>query len=108
MLSTRTDVSSVRYPGLPFDPSFEVASRQMTFFGPIVSFVLESQARAERFLASCQLVDEATSFGSVHTTAERRARWGGDAIPEGFIRMSVGAEHGDDLLADIEQALANS
>jgi cystathionine beta-lyase/cystathionine gamma-synthase len=40
-------------------------------------------------------------FGGIHTTAERRARWGGDAIGEGFIRLSAGCEHIDDLLADL-------
>ncbi len=48
---------------------------------------------------------EATSFGSIHTMAERRARWGGDVIPEGFIRLSVGCEDAEDLMADIAQAL---
>ncbi len=48
---------------------------------------------------------EATSFGSVTTTAERRARWGGDAIAEGFIRMSVGCEAVEDLIEDLGQAL---
>jgi cystathionine gamma-lyase len=41
----------------------------------------------------------------VHSSAERRARWGGDAISEGFIRLSAGCENADDLLADIEHAL---
>jgi cystathionine gamma-lyase len=44
-------------------------------------------------------------FGGFHTTAERRARWKGDAIPEGFIRLSAGCEDGADLIADIAQAL---
>ena len=48
---------------------------------------------------------EATSFGSVHTTAERRARWGGDNVAEGFIRMSIGCEDLQDLIADLKQAL---
>ena len=49
--------------------------------------------------------DRRRSFGSVHTVAERRARWGGDAVPEGFIRLSAGCEDTADLLADVEQAL---
>jgi cystathionine gamma-lyase len=77
----------------------------MQYFGPIVSFALADRSCAEQFLATCQLVYEATSFGSIHTTAERRARWGGDVIPEGFIRLSVGCEDREDLLADIAQAL---
>jgi cystathionine gamma-lyase len=77
----------------------------MQRFGPVVSFVLANRQRAEAFLAACQLVYEAISFGGIHTTAERRARWGGDAIPEGFIRLSAGCEDTDDLLADLAQAL---
>jgi cystathionine gamma-lyase len=105
LLAGRSDVVSVRYPGLPHDPAHAIARRQMQRFGPVVSFVLGSRARAEAFLAACELVYEATSFGGVHTSAERRARWGGDAIPEGFIRMSVGCEDPADLLADLAQAL---
>jgi cystathionine gamma-lyase len=67
--------------------------------------VLVDRQHAEAFLADCQLVYEATSFGGIHTTAERRARWGGDAIPEGFIRLSAGCEDTEDLLADLAQAL---
>ena len=47
----------------------------------------------------------ATSFGGVHSMAERRARWGGDAIGDGFIRFSVGCEAADDIIADVAQAL---
>jgi cystathionine gamma-lyase len=104
-LATRSEVKSVRYPGLPDDPAYAIAVRQMQRFGPIVSFVLPDRRHAERFLAACRLVYEATSFGGIFTMAERRARWGGDAIPEGFIRLSVGCEAAEDLLADISQAL---
>ena len=58
-----------------------------------------------RFLESLSLVREATSFGGVHSTAERRARWGGDAISEGFIRFSVGCESIVDILDDVSTAL---
>ncbi len=104
-LSSRPEVTGLRYPGLPKDPAHQLASKQMRLFGPVVSFVLPDRARAERFLGACELISEATSFGSVHTTAERRARWGGDAIPEGFIRLSAGCEAPEDLIPDIEQAL---
>ncbi len=77
----------------------------MKFYGPVVSFTVASREAAERFLKSCELVFEATSFGGVHTTAERRARWGGDNVPEGFIRLSVGCEDAQDLIADLQQAL---
>ncbi len=104
-LSGRTDVRGLRYPGLPADPAHEIARRQMAFFGPVISFSLGGRDAAERFLGAAQLVTEATSFGSVHTTAERRARWGGDDVPEGFIRLSVGCEDVLDLIEDLEQAL---
>jgi cystathionine gamma-lyase len=99
-------VRQVRYPGLPGDPGHAVAARQMTRFGPVVSFELASAAAAERFLSRSRLVSQATSFGGLHTTAERRARWGGDRVPEGFIRLSAGCEHIDDLVEDLRQALA--
>jgi cystathionine gamma-lyase len=107
-LAERADVTGLRYPGLPGDPSYPVAVRQMRRFGSVVSFVLADRDTAERFLSALRLVDDATSFGGVRSTAERRARWGGDAVPEGFVRFSVGAEDPDDLLADVERALDES
>jgi cystathionine gamma-lyase len=104
-LASHEGVSDVRYPGLPDHPGHAVAKRQMQAFGSVLAFDLESRARAERFLRDLSLVREATSFGGVHSTAERRARWGGDAIGEGFIRFSVGCEAVDDLLADLAGAL---
>ena len=94
-------VRGVRYPGLPGHPGHEVAARQMDRFGMVLGFELADAETAQRFLASAELVAEATSFGGVHTTAERRARWGTDAVSEGFIRMSAGLEDEDDLLADV-------
>jgi cystathionine gamma-lyase len=106
LLAARDDVTGVRYPGLPADPAHELASRQMLRFGTVLAFDLGSRERAERFLAAARLVTDATSFGAVQTTAERRARWAGDDVPDGFIRMSAGCEDTADLLADVEQALA--
>src|SRR6266702_3795184 len=105
-LATRTDVvESVLYPGLPTHPGHAIAARQMQYFGAVLSFNLASKAAAETFFAKSKLITEATSFGGTCTCAERRARWGGDAVPEGFIRLSAGLEHIDDLLADIGHAL---
>jgi cystathionine gamma-lyase len=104
-LSGRAEVSGLRHPGLPDDPSHKIAARQMRRFGCVVSFNLPDRAHAERFLDGLRLVDDATSFGGVRSTAERRGRWGGDAVPEGFIRFSAGAEDGDDLVADVLRAL---
>jgi cystathionine gamma-lyase len=104
-LATRAEVKSLRYPGLLHDSAHAIAARQMQFYGPVLGFVLADRASAERFLSACELVIEATSFGGVQTTAERRARWGGDTISEAFIRLSVGCEDSDDIIADIAQAL---
>jgi cystathionine gamma-lyase len=90
LLRTRDDVTGVRWPG----------------FGSVVSFDLGSEDRAQAFLAACELVAEATSFGGLHSNAERRARWGTDAVGEGFIRLNAGIEDAADLLADVERALS--
>jgi cystathionine gamma-lyase len=107
-LHSRSEVTAVHYPGLPSHPGHQIARDQMQAFGSVVSFDLGTRARAESFLRSLTLVREATSFGGVHSTAERRARWGGDAIGEGFIRFSVGCEHPRDLLDDVAKALDGS
>ncbi|MFH8593148.1 cystathionine gamma-lyase [Streptomyces rimosus] len=106
-LRERPEVMGLRHPGLPSDPAHEQAVRQMRAdrFGSVVSFTLPDRAHAERFLAALTLVDDATSFGGVRSSAERRGRWGGDAVPEGFIRFSVGVEEPADLIADVMGAL---
>ncbi|MFF2191522.1 cystathionine gamma-lyase [Streptomyces sp. NPDC058157] len=104
-LAGRTEVSGLRYPGLTSDPSHKTAARQMSGFGSVVSFTLPDRAHAERFMSALHLVEDATSFGGVRSTAERRGRWGGDAVPEGFIRFSAGAEDPHDLVADVLRAL---
>lgn len=107
-LRGRRGVAGLRYPGLPEDPAHEIASRQMRRFGGVVSFTLPDESSAERFLASLRLVSQATSFGGVHSTAERRGRWGGDAVPPGFIRLSAGIENTEDLVSDVLESLAKS
>ncbi|MEV0526830.1 cystathionine gamma-lyase [Streptomyces sp. NPDC050439] len=107
-LRARDEVTGLRYPGLPDDPSYKVASQQMRRFGCVVSFTLPSRERADRFLDALRLVDDATSFGGVRSTAERRGRWGGDAVAEGFIRLSAGSEDAVDLVADVLRALDES
>ncbi|MFI8874892.1 cystathionine gamma-lyase [Streptomyces sp. NPDC055243] len=107
-LRGRDEVTGLRYPGLPEDPSYKIASQQMRRFGCVVSFTLPSRARGDRFLDALRLVDDATSFGGVRSTAERRGRWGGDAVAEGFIRLSAGSEDPDDLVADVLRALDES
>jgi cystathionine gamma-lyase len=99
MLRGRDEVTDLVHPSGP------IAERQMAFTGPLLGFALPDEDRAQAFLDACELVTEATSFGGVHSTAERRARWGTDDVPEGFIRFSAGCEDEADLLADVERAL---
>lgn len=103
-LSSHAAVQSVRYPGLPRDASHAVASRQMSDFGPIVSFVLKDRETAENFIKNSTLIVPATSFGGVHTSAECRIRWG-DQVPAGFIRLACGIEPTEDLVISVENAL---
>ncbi len=104
-LAARQDVGSVLWPGLPAHPGHATAQRQMSDFGCVVGFDVGTRARAERFLGGLRIVLEATSFGGIRSTAERRMRWGGDAVGEGFVRFSAGCEAAEDLVADLLQAL---
>jgi cystathionine gamma-lyase len=104
LLLGRADVTGVRWPGLPGDPSFPVASRQMRRIPGVVSVDLGSAQRVARFLTASRLVFAATSFGGLHTTADRRAQWGDDTAP-GFLRFSCGIEDTADLIADVTAAL---
>jgi cystathionine gamma-lyase len=104
-LHRRPEIRDVRHPALAGHPGHEAAARQMRRYGALVGFTLDSAERAQAFLGALELVVEATSFGGVHSTAERRARWRTDAVAEGFIRFSAGCEDADDLLADVERAL---
>lgn len=96
-LSGHDRISGLRYPGLAADPAHTVARRQMKGYGPIVSFCLPTRAAAEAFIERHALLAAVTSFGSVHSSAECRIRWG-DAVPEGFIRMACGIEPVTDLV----------
>jgi cystathionine gamma-lyase len=100
-------VRAVVYPGLPEHPAHPLARRQMRGFGSIVGVTLAGKDAAERFIGQCRYVRPATSFGGLHTSAERRARWG-DRVDEGFIRLSVGCEPLEALWRDIERALEAS
>ena len=104
-LEQHPKVKMTRYPGLSNDPSHRLATQQMSHFGFIISFDLGNKKNADQFLANSKLIFEATSFGGVHTMAERRARWGTDQVSEGLIRLSVGCENVEDLKQDLSQAL---
>jgi len=97
-------VTAVRYPGLPDHPAHALAKRQMRRFGLLVGLTLADAAAAENFIDRCRFVRSATSFGGVHTSAERRARWG-DHVAPGFIRLSVGCEPLEALWQDMRGAL---
>jgi cystathionine gamma-lyase len=103
-LATHPKVRGLRYPGLPGDASCKSVGRQMANGGFLIGFELAGEAEAEGFLTRCPLIEQATSFGGVHTAAERRSRWG-DAVADGFIRLSVGVEPVEALWAAIEAAL---
>ena len=97
-------VKALRYPGLAGDAAQDVARRQMLNGGFLIGFELTDEATAEAFLARCPLIEQATSFGGVHSAAERRARWG-DGVAPGFIRLSVGVEPLEVLWAAMAAAL---
>lgn len=105
-LVTHPKVARVHHPAV--DPrSKDLAERQMRGFGPLVSFELHGgRAEADRVVASARLIRPGTSFGGVESSWERRARWASESAPEGLIRLSVGIEALDDLLSDIDSALA--
>jgi cystathionine gamma-synthase len=101
-LSDHPAVEHVRYPGL----GDEVAARYLDgAFGPLLSFDVADPERVER---SLRLIENATSLGGVASTLEARARWEGDRIPAGLLRLSVGLEHVEDLWADLDQALSSN
>ena len=74
----------------------------MQRFGFLIALTLPSEAAAESFIAAAT-IQPATSFGGVHTSAERRARWG-DAVAPGFVRLSVGCEPVEELWRAMEAA----
>jgi cystathionine beta-lyase/cystathionine gamma-synthase len=112
----RKEVRHVHYPGLEDHPDHEVARTFLDGFGGMLAIELVGGGRsAERFLRRLRLIKHAPSLGGVdsvvseprftshsHLTSEERAALG---VPDGFLRVSVGIENVDDLIADIEQAL---
>jgi cystathionine gamma-synthase len=99
----------VLYPGLPSHPAHEVARRQMSGgFGGMLSLRLKAgESAAISFTGRLRVFKRATSLGSVESLAEHRAsvEGPGTTCPADLVRMSVGVEHADDLIADIDQAL---
>ena len=106
VLAASPAVRGVRWPGRPGDPSFSLASRQMLRHNGVVSAELADADAVVAFIRASRFFLAATSFGGLHTTVDRRAQWGGDAVPGGFVRFSCGIEDTADLVADLEQALS--
>jgi cystathionine gamma-lyase len=106
MLRAHPAVRSVRYPGLPDDPSYPVAVAQMRRFGGLVAIELADAAAVHALVERSELFIASTSFGGIHSCVDRRARWG-DPVSAGFARLSLGIEDTDDLVADVERALSS-
>lgn len=87
-LEGHASVQSVKYPGVGF----------------VIGLTFETEQIAERFIDDCPAIFASTSFGGIHTSAERRARWG-DEVSDGFVRLSVGCEPTDALISAIEATL---
>ena len=105
LLAGHPAVGGVRWPWRPGDPSFDLARRQMLRPNGVVSAELADEAAVARLLAAARLWTAATSFGGVHSTVDRRAQWGSDAVAPGFVRFSCGIEDTADLVADLSAAL---
>ncbi|GAN23025.1 PLP-dependent aspartate aminotransferase family protein [Legionella pneumophila serogroup 1] len=115
-LSSHPKIEKVIYPGLKSHPQYSLAKEQMNDFGGMISLVLKGSLEdAKRFLARCELFTLAESLGGVESLIEHPAIMTHASIPveqrkalgieDGFIRLSVGIEHIDDLRADLEHAL---
>jgi cystathionine gamma-synthase len=107
-LATHPAVERVHYPGLPSHPGHEIAARQMQLFGGMMSVEVRG-GRDEAFAvaARVRIFTRATSLGGVESLIEHRASVEGPhtRAPEGLLRISIGLEHPDDLIADLAQAL---
>jgi cystathionine beta-lyase/cystathionine gamma-synthase len=111
-LETQPRVQQVLYPGLPDHPGHEIATRQMRDFGGMVSFLVETEQEACELVARTKLWLLAESLGGVESLIEVPARMthastanAPFAAPRNLIRLSVGIESADDLIADLAQAL---
>lgn len=107
-------VKKVMYPGLETNPSFSIAKKQMKGFGAMISFELADQYRAEEFVNRLHMISLAESLGGIESLVEVPAVMTHGSIPreirlkngisDGLIRLSVGIEDKEDILADLDQA----
>lgn len=117
MLDEHREVSAVHYPGLPAHPGHELARRQMSGFGGMLSFDVGTMDRARRVMEALRVFHIAESLGGVESLANHPATMTHASVPEpmrrvmgigdGLVRLSVGVEDIADLLADLDGALAN-
>lgn len=108
-LTGHSAVEQVFYPGLESHPGHVLAARQMRSFGAMLSFSLRGgEAAAMQLAANVKLFTRATSLGAVESLIEHRASMEGPETltPRNLVRASIGLEHADDLIADLDQALA--
>ncbi len=106
-LESSPAVSAVHYPGLESHPGHEVAKRQMSGFGGMLSIQTGDRETALRAVSRVRLFTRATSLGGVESLIEHRASSEGpqSRTPQDLLRLSIGLEHPEDLIADLEQAL---
>jgi cystathionine beta-lyase/cystathionine gamma-synthase len=113
-LRQRRDVERVYYPGLPEHPQHDLACRQMSGFGGMISIELGDPARARRFVESTRVFALAESLGGVESLIGHPASMTHAAVPlamrqrmgltDSLVRLSCGIEDTDDLIADLDQA----
>lgn len=104
-LRTHPSVTGLRWPGAADDPANAIARKQMRRFNGVITFELASADAVAAMIERSKLIAPATSFGGLHTTADRRAQWG-DPVPAGLVRLSCGVEDPADLVADLLAALS--
>jgi cystathionine gamma-synthase len=114
-LARQPRVENVLYPGLPTHPGHTIAARQMRDFGGMISFLVESEEEALGLVARTKIFQLAESLGGVESLIEHPARMthastadSPFAAPTNLIRLSVGLESAEDLVADLEAALVRS
>jgi cystathionine beta-lyase/cystathionine gamma-synthase len=112
-LNEHEAVERVYYPGLPDHPGHEIAARQMADFGGMISFLAASEEAAIRLVEETKVWKLAESLGGVESLIEQPAQMthastanAPFAVPPSLVRLSVGIESADDLVADLEHALA--
>ena len=107
-LTRHPKVARVHYPGLESHPGHEIAAKQMSMFGGMLSFEIKDGRDASMSVAAkTKIFTRATSLGGVESLIEHRAsiEGAGTTSPEGLLRLSIGLENADDLIEDLDQAL---